>query len=54
MEEKLYPSDPSLSSYSSTEVESMINKQFAKEPSFINSIQKIMMKFYEVEEKNTR
>ena len=38
------------------DVESMINKQLAKVSSFNNSIQNIslMMKYYEMEEKNTR
>ena len=46
MEQKLYPS-------LTIEVESMINKQLAKQASFNNSIQNIlmMMKYYELEEK---
>ena len=49
---KLYPSAPSLE-INSTEVESMINKQLAKQANFNNSIQNIMMmmKYYELEEK---
>ena len=49
---KHYPSAPSLE-INSTEVESMINKQLAKQANFNNSIQNIMMmmKYYELEEK---
>ena len=49
MEQKLYPS-------LTVEVESMINKELAKQASFNNSIQNIMMmmKYYELEEKNIR
>ena len=52
MEQKLYPSAPSLE-INSTDVESMINKQLAKQANFNNSIQNIMMmmKYYELEEK---
>ena len=52
MDQKLYPSAPSLE-INSTEVESMINNQLAKQASFNNSIQNIMMmmKYYELEEK---
>ena len=48
MEQKLYPSAPYLNS----DVESMINKQFANVSSFNNSIQNISltMKYYETEE----
>ena len=55
MEQKLYPSAPSLE-MSSTEIESMINKQLAKQANFNNSIQNIMMmmKYYELEEKKYR
>ena len=49
MEQKLLPS----LEISSIEVESMINKQLAKQASFNNSIQNIlmMMEYYELEEK---
>ena len=55
MEQKLYPSAPSLE-MSSMEIESMINKQLAKQAIFHNSVQNIMMmmKYYEVEEKKYR
>ena len=49
MEQKLYPSAPYLSS--DKDVESMISKQLAEVSSFNNSIQNIMMKCYELEEK---
>ena len=43
MEQNRYLSAPTLSSYSSTEVASMINKQLARVTCFINSILNIMM-----------
>ena len=51
MDQKLYPSAPSFPD--STVVESMINNQLAKQATFNNSIQNIMMmmKYYELEEK---
>ena len=57
MDQKLYPSAPSFpEKLDSTEVESMINNQLAKQASFNNSIQNIMMmmKYYELEEKSIR
>ena len=52
MDQKLYPSAPSFPE-TRMEVESMINNQLAKQASFNNSIQSIMMmmKYYELEEK---
>ena len=52
MDQKLYPSAPSFPE-NETVLESMIKKQLAKQASFNNSIQNIMMmmKYYELEEK---
>ena len=54
MEQKFLPSAPSLSSFSSIGVESMINEHLAKKICFNNSIQniKMMMKFYKMQEKS--
>ena len=52
MEQKFYPSAPYLNS----DVETMIDRQLAKVSSFNNFIQNIslMMKYYELEERNKR
>ena len=57
MVQKLYPSVTAPSApYLNSNVESMINKQLTKVSSFNKSIQNIslMLKYYEIEERNTR